>query len=151
MQLLAIFGIAIPLNGMFWVIGGAVWLFVTAIAGIFKFIAYEEAYKNTTTLALLLTANVANAAVPTEMYYSLGNVVMLVFALYSNYDNWMWGLYDNMDQEMKKSYIDMLQRQVDDWEDEINADWEGEMKEGKKGDMKKGDKMEGEKGEMEGD
>ena len=121
-----------------------------AIALLFKYIAYEEAYTNTTTLALLVTAGTANVAVPTEMYYSAGNFVYLVTNLYMNYDNWMWGLWENMDQEMKKSYMDMLQRQVDDWEADINAEagFEGE-KTGMKGDMKKGEKMEGEK--MEGE
>ena len=157
LQLLSIFGIAIPINGMYWVIGGGFWVLATAIAFVFKYIAYEEAYTNTDTLALMLSAGTANVAVPTEMYYSAGNFVFLVSSLYMNYDNWMWGLYENMDQEMKKSYMDMLQRQVDDWEAEINAEagYDGEKKGGKKGDMKKGDKMEGEKmegekGDMEG-
>jgi hypothetical protein len=148
LQLLSIFGIAIPITGMYWGIGGAVWVLATFIAFVFKWIAYEEAYTNTTTLALMLTAGTANVAVPTEMYYSLGSFTSLVFGLYTNYDNWIWGLFDSMDQEMKESYMDMLQRQVDDWEEEVNADWEGEKK-GKKGDMKKGDKMEGEKKEGE--
>ena len=150
LQLLSIFGIAIPITGMYWVIGGGVWVLATFIAAVFKYIAYEEAYTNTETLALLVTAGTANIAVPTEMYYSAGNFVFLVSSLYMNYDNWMWGLYENMDQEMKESYMDMLQRQVDDWEAEINAEagFDGEKK-GKKGDMKKGDKMEGEKIEGE--
>ena len=135
---------------MFWGIGGAVWVLATAIAAVFKYIAYEEAYTNTGVLALMVTAGTANVAIPTEMYYSAGSFTFLVSSLYMNYDNWMSGLWDAMDQEMKENYMDMLQRQVDDWEADINAEagYDGEKK-GKKEDMNKGDKMEGEK--MEGE
>lgn len=119
-QLLASFGVLIDFNVIVWVWFIIVLGSVASISAfVFKFIAFESAWKNLDDLKFGTTANAAYTNIQIDFAVHCGVLSSVASILYWHYDDWKYAMWDGLGEEGQQEAIDDLMAEIDEQEAEM--------------------------------
>jgi hypothetical protein len=119
-SLLASFGVAVGFNVIFWIwfiiILGSV---AEVSAFVFKWVAFESAWKNLQDARYGPTANTAYTNIQIDFAVHAGVDACIAAILYFHYDDWKYAMWDAMGKESQDEEIAELLAEIDELEAEM--------------------------------